>query len=277
MATATTNRRSFLYILVRALLFTSLAAIARGQGCDSSSSSHSKFRWNNLQPFLLFTEYNPWAMSVGSDTPTFALYVDGTAIYWQGDRRSGKYLTAHLSASQIDQLVLVAHLDKVDQFSDCYSIFDGTDAPTNVLIVKTSNGYKTVEVYGPIRQSTSDITKLPADLRIAFETLFGFHTSDAKPWQPSVFEVTIWPYTYAKSTAQWPANFPNLKTPATLPTTHGYHLFIPIEQLAAYQAFVSRLKSKQAVLIDGKKWTIDARFPFPHEVFSSKQAANAAP
>jgi hypothetical protein len=276
MTTATTNRQCSLYMLICALLFTAIAAIAYGQECNGLSSSHPKFRWGGLQPIILFTEYNPWAMSVGSDTPTLVVYTDGTAIYWQGDRRSGKYVTSHLSVSQINQLILTAHLDEIDKFSNCYSTFDGSDAPTNVLTVKTSNGYKTVEVYGPIRQSTSDMAKLPADLRIAFETLFEFHTSDAKPWQPPFFEVTIWPYTYAKSTAQWPANFPNLKDPATLPTTHGYRLFIPIGQLAEYRAFVSRLKSKQAVLIDGKKWTIDARFPFPHEVFSSKQTANAA-
>jgi len=42
-------------------------------------------------------------------------------------------------------------------------------------------------------------------------------------------------------------------------------LFLPFSELKRYEAFVSKLKPTTAVLLDGKKWAISQRFPFPHE------------
>ena len=205
-------------------------------------------------------------MAIGSDTPTFALYADGTAIYWQGDRRSGKYVTANLSPYQVPALISSAHLDKVQIFKDCYSIFDGTDAPTNVLVAKTSQGYKSIEVYGSIRDMEGTAAdRLPIELQTAFKTLLAFRSDQAKPWQPPYFEVIIWPFTYAKSSLTWPSGLPDLADRNTVKGKNSYDLFVPISKLNEYESLARRLKQKQAVLIDGKKWTMSARFPFPHE------------
>jgi hypothetical protein len=42
-------------------------------------------------------------------------------------------------------------------------------------------------------------------------------------------------------------------------------LFLPYSEFDHYEVFVSRLKPTTAVLLDGKKWAISQRLPFPHE------------
>jgi hypothetical protein len=42
-------------------------------------------------------------------------------------------------------------------------------------------------------------------------------------------------------------------------------LFLPYSEVPQYKAFVSKLKPTTAVLLDGKKWAISERLPFPHE------------
>ena len=253
-------------VLVLASLLLCFTLSAQAQDCSDQETAHPAFKWTGTEPLILLTEYNPWAMAVGFDTPTFALYVDGTVIYSQGDRTSGKYVTAHLTQTQVSHWLEAAHLDKLDQFKDCYSIFDGTDAPTNVLVVKTSRGFKSIEVYGMIRHLENvPQTRLPADLQTAFKTLLAFRAEKATPWQPPYFEVIIWPFTYAKSSARWPSSFPGISDQNTQRIRSGYRLFLPITELDQYKDFIATIKPKQAVLLNGRKWTLSARFPFPHE------------
>jgi hypothetical protein len=253
-------------VLGLASLLLWLTLSAKAQDCSDQATAHPAFKWTGTEPLVLLTEYNPWAMAIGSDTPTFALYADRTVIYWQGDRKSGEYVTAHLTLAQVSRWREAAHLDKFDQFKSCYSIFDGSDAPTNVLVVKTLQGFKSIEVYGTIRHlENMPERSLPADLQTAFKMLLGFSAEQATPWQPPYFEVIIWPFTYAKSTARWPSSFPGISDKNTHRTRNGYRLFLPITELDQYKAFIATIKPTQAVLLDARKWAVSARFPFPHE------------
>lgn len=271
--------RELLRIAASTFFLVSMATFpAVAQICSNFASEYPAFHWTGSEPLILLTEYNPWATSIGPDTPTFALYTDGTAIYWQGDRRSGKYVVTHLSTSQINELFATSHLDNVTQFKDCYDLVDYTDQPTNILTLKTSNGFKSIAVYGHVREHDPETqsAKLPVDLRTAFDHLFDFHSEDAKPWQPPFFEVTIWPFEYAKSSIRWPTNFPDLADPRTVKRNQNYHLFVPIAQLDQFEAFETKIKPTQAVVISGKKWATSARFPFPHEESLSSATSNAS-
>ena len=250
--------------LTSLLLWITLSAQA--QDCSDQATAHPAFKWTGAEPLVLLTEYNPWAMAIGSDTPTFALYADGTVIYWHGDRRSGHYVAAHLPSSQVAQLFDTARLNNIEGFKACYSIEDVTDQPTNVLVVKTEQGYKTIEVYGVIRNMENlPPSRLPTELQTAFRTLLAFDTAESHAWQPPYFEVIIWPFTYAKSSVRWPASFPGVADKNTQATRSGFRLYLPIADLDQYKAFVRKIKPTQAVLLDGRKWTVSARFPFPHE------------
>jgi hypothetical protein len=260
------NGIAYMLKRVSVVAFVVCSSLIEAQNCTDLAWAHRKFNWSGTQPLLLLTEYNPWAMVVGSDSPTFALYADGTAIYWEGSGRSGKYLTATLATSEVEQLLKSAHLDRANDFESCYSIEDGTDAPTNVLVVKTEAGYKTIDVYGIIRHSDKiPPSRMPADLQVAFRTLLSFNHPDAHEWKPAYIEVMMWPFSYAKSSVRWPAEFPGISDKNTRHSPRGLELFVPYPELDHYEAFVSRLKPTTAVLMDGKKWAISQRLPFPHE------------
>jgi len=236
------------------------------QSCSSLGSGHPSFKWSGTEPLVLLTEYNPWAMVIGSDSPTFALYSDGTVIYWAGVGRTGKYLTATLATSEVEQLLKSAYLDRAKEFESCYSIEDATDAPTNVLVVKAENGFKTIDVYGAIRQiDRIPPTRMPSELQTALRTLLTFSRPDAREWKPPYVEVMMWPFSYAKSTMPWPVALPGTADKNTRRSARGLELFLPYSERGDYERFALRLKPTTAVLLNGKKWAISERIPFPHE------------
>ena len=252
-----------LLLAVCVLIFSPLN---HAQSCTDLASAHPAFKWTGSQPLVLLTEYNPWAMVIGSDSPTFALYTDGTVIYRNGEGRSGRYVTARLASTEMEELRKSAHLDDVDGFRSCYAIENYTDAPTNVLVVKTAAGYKTIEVYGVIRHMENiSPDRMPTSLQETFRVLLAFTDPNAHIWNPPYLEVMMWPFSYAKSSLPWPANFPGTHDKSTRQSTHGLELFLPFSEFNQYKAFVSKLKPTTAVLLDGKKWAISQRLPFPHE------------
>lgn len=256
-------------VLSRALLGTFVlvcSSLAQAQNCTDLASGHPAFKWAGTEPLVLLTEYNPWAMVIGSDSPTFALYSDGTIIYWKVEGRSGKYMTVTLASSEVAELIKSAHLDLAKSFASCYSIADWTDQPTNVLVVKTETGYKEIEVYGSIRQSdTVAPARMPSDLQDAFHELLAFSRPNSQEWKPPYLEVMMWPFSYAKSSVPWPAEFPGFADKNTRRSSRGLELFLPFSEFIGYKAFVAKLKPTTAVLLDGKKWAISERIPFPHE------------
>jgi hypothetical protein len=267
MTITTLNQKMARFILIAGILFCTIESGAQSQFCSRYASAHPAFKWSGLQPVVLLTEYNPWASAIGSDTATIALYTDGTVIYWQGDRRSGEYVTNHLSPAQVDEFLTTSNLRKPQQFDDCYNIDNVTDLPTNVLVVKTEQSYKTITVYGVIRHNDTrpPLNTVPSALQKIFDTLLGFHVDGSRPWTPPCFELIIWPFTYAKSALAWPIDFPTLRDDSTVKDENSYRLFVPISKLNEYEALEKRRKPTQALLLDGKKWAVSARFPFPHE------------
>jgi hypothetical protein len=246
------------------ILFCS--TLAQAQDCTDLATAHPAFKWAGSQPLVLLTEYNPWAMVIGSDSPTLALYTDGTIIYWSGERRSGKYLTAMLGSSEVENLLKSARLDDLDGLKACYAIADYTDQPTNVLVVETKNGYKTIEVYGAIRQMGNiPADRMPTSLQETFRVLLAFTNPRAHDWNPPYLQVMMWPFSYAKSSLPWPEYFPGTGDKNTRQSAQRMDLFLPYSEVPQYKAFVSKLKPTTAVLLDGKKWAISERLPFPHE------------
>lgn len=168
--------------------------------------------------------------------------------------------------SEVAELFKSARLDETKDFGSCYSIADYTDAPTNVLVVKTETGYKTIDVYGDIRHNDNiPPDRMPSDLQEAFRVLLAFSHPNAQEWKPPYLEVMMWPFSYAKSSVSWPVEFPGIADKNTRRSTRGLELFLPHTEFDHYKAFVSKLRPTAAVLLDGKKWAISERIPFPHE------------
>jgi hypothetical protein len=214
----------------------------------------------------MLTEFNPWAMVVGSDSPTFVLYENGTVIYLK-DR---KYLSAKLPETEVDQFISSLRRDSLTKLADSYTISNWTDQPTNVLLIRTEDkNYKKISVYGNIRPGnakTPCALALPTALSSALLQVLRYDNANSSPWMPEYIEVIVWPFEYAKGkAADWPIQWPGISDSKTLKRKNTYSLFIPESQNEELKKFIAHLKPTQAVRIDNKKWAISTRLPFPHE------------
>ena len=64
---------------------------------------------------------------------------------------------------------------------------------------------------------------------------------------------------------QWPENWPNLESESTVQRSESlYSLYLPKVNFEDFINLISNLNEKQAVEINGKKFSISYRFPFPN-------------
>src|SRR5713101_6378694 len=208
-----------------------------------------------FQPLVMLTEFNPWAMVVGSDSPTFVLYENGTVIYLNEHR----YVSAKLTRAEADAFVSSLGREGLTKLRDSYTISEWTDQPTNVLLVRTDDkNYKKISVYGKIRPlvaKTEEALPLPTELSSALRQVMKYENANSSPWLPEYIEVIIWPFEYAKGKAAvWPIQWPGIGDPKTVKRKETYSLFIPASQNQALKNFIANLKPTQAVRIDNRKW-----------------------
>jgi hypothetical protein len=200
-------------------------------------------------------------MVVGSDSPAFALYSDGTAIFRTKTGLKSTKLT------QTEKAALVQAFDNPDlaAFAGGYDAADATDQPDNRLLVYGKKVPFYISVYGSL-EDKSIRARLPPAIIIAFDRLRNFQEADAQAWLPDNVEVMIWPYEYAPDKSiVWPNRWPHLNDGATRKRGDSYSIFIASTQLSALNEFLASRKEKGAIEIDGKKWAASVRLPFPHE------------
>ncbi|WP_124328539.1 hypothetical protein [Desulfonema ishimotonii] len=108
--------------------------------------------------------------------------------------------------------------------------------------------------------------KLPDEFRRIFRKLTGLNFIEAEKWTPDYIEIMIWPYGNApEKSANWPSGWPSLSHPLTRKRGDSYSLYMPGLEKNDLNDFLDNLKPKQAVLINGDKWSVDCRFVFPGE------------
>lgn len=207
-------------------------------------------------PVVVFTETNPWLMVIGSDVPSFALYADGTVIYRKGE----SYFTAVLPKNEVARIVASARL--ADEVVDI-AISDSTDQPTTTVLLSENGKVSGVRIYGRVVGGESQ-GKLTQRMIETVQTLRKFDAVDARPWLPKNIEVMIWPYEYApEASIGWPRDWPGLKDSATVQRGDSYSLYLPSGHFEELKALLARQKPRGAVKIDGHKWAVAWRLPFP--------------
>jgi hypothetical protein len=222
------------------------------------------------KPLFVLIEYNPWAMVIGADTPTLALYDDGTVIYWRKEGRGGKYVSAKLADSEVSQVLEKVNPQTFTSLESRYEPAGGiSDAPETVMVLRKKDGtHKGVYVYGSIRRA--DDGSYPRGVPNLVADIFHFATTYDNPkateWLPDYIEVIVWPYEYAPDKdLVWPKGWPDLSDPRTVKNGDGYSIYLEKARFEELKAFLAKRRERQAVRISGKKWAIDARLPFPNE------------
>jgi len=216
------------------------------------------------EPLVVLIEQNPWLMVIGSDSPTFALYNNGLLVYL--DKEHKEYRSVSLKSEELDDFIKFLADDKdLYNLENSYNLSEWTDQPTNILFVRHNNRVRKINIYGNL--NNKDVrTKAPKAFLTIFDRIIAYKSESAKTWLPEKIEIMIWPYEYAPEGAlQWPKNWPDINDSNTKKRRETYSIFLDSSLLKELKIFMSKLKQEQAVLINGKKWAISYRYPFPSE------------
>ena len=211
-------------------------------------------------PEVVLLERDPWGQVLGSESPRFALYSDGQAIY----RSDDGFRSVRLSHEELSAIKNPLSAVTFSKFYGNYRIAEATDQPDNNLLLYGSQPVF-LSVYGSLddEQVTS---RLPSAVAEAFDTIRTFDSARSKPWKPAEIEVMIWPYEYAPDPSiPWNEEWPDLSASSTVQRGHSYSLFLPASELEALKHFFARINPRGAVELDGRKWAASYRIPFPQE------------
>lgn len=212
-------------------------------------------------PVVVLLSTDPWRMVIGSDSPTFALYSDGTVIFQQKDG----YRSIKLTQIAMDEMLKPLARPELAQLSGRFEATSWTDQPDNHLLVYNQKMPFYISVYGSLNDDTVR-SKVPDVVLSAFDRLRNFTVPSAQHWLPTRVEVMVWPYEYAPDPSIiWPKKWPTLKSPTTRKRGDSYSIFVPSSELPALKSFLASGRQKGAVEIDRKKWAASIRLPFPHE------------
>lgn len=213
-------------------------------------------------PLVVLLENDPWASVMGSDSPIFALYEDGTVI----QKSANGFITTRLANPEMNQLLGRLDLPSLSRSHGRFDAADATDQPEQNLLIYRTASPVFVSVYGSLKDKVVR-AKIPLEVIDAYDMLAQFKHPKSRAWLPENIEVMIWPYEYApEPSLKWPKEWPGLSDAKTVRRgKDSFSIFMPSTKLADLRAFFKRRNERGAVEIDGQKWSASIRFPFPHE------------
>lgn len=212
-------------------------------------------------PVLVLIKQDAWLDVLGSDSPMFALYEDGTVIWRKGDG----FRTTRLNQSAMERLLAELNPDALRPLYGRYDALQVTDQPEEDLLLYRGERPTFISVYGSL-DSSAVRGSTPTAIVSAYDKLKQFNPPQSTDWLPDSIEVMVWPYAYApEPSIKWPKDLPDLNDPHTLKRGDSFSIYIRSSKLQEVRAFLAHRSEKAAIEIDGKKWMVGIRFPFPTE------------
>ena len=225
--------------------------------------------WNEKygQPIVVLVETDPWLMVIGSDVPTFALYENGQIIYKRVVKKKWKYFEV-TNDREITQKIIKSFgiTDSLMTQQDYIEASSWTDQPTNILLLSFDT-VKQISVYGNLDKKDKETRKqTPKDFLTVYDNIKKFKSNKAKEWLPDHIEVMFTDYSHSpEKPKEWPENWPNLESESTIERNESlYSLYLPKENFEEFIKLISDLKEKQAIEVNGKKFSVSYRFPYPN-------------
>jgi hypothetical protein len=227
--------------------------------------------WNDKygSPIVVLTETNPWLMVIGSDVPTIVLYQYGDIIYKRRTKSSFEYYSNKIDTAEMQKLILSLGItDSLIKMPEYISATQTTDQPTNELILSFDSVY-VKRVYGNLRE-----TEKPSQVREnapkyflkVYDNLLDLTKKRSKKWFPDYVEVMLTDYSYSPEIPlKWPETWPGLSSKMTVKRGDDlYSIYLKKENYDDLIKLIKSLKEKQAIEIDGEKFSISYRFPYPN-------------
>lgn len=215
------------------------------------------------EPLVVLISLPVLSPAMGLETPDFALYADGTAIYRHGDG----FRTVRLDPSERDALVRDLDIPVEAGLARHYQADDWTDGSNVTLYLYGGKSPQVISVYGePSMARVRE--KLPPLVVAAYDRLAHFDPPRATVWMPERIEVVLGLYDPVPESAPlaWPRGWPGLDDPRTVHWKDGrYSLYLPARDLPALDRLLARKAPGQPIAIDGKSCGLMPRIPFPGE------------
>ncbi|WP_419905270.1 hypothetical protein [Kiloniella sp.] len=213
---------------------------------------------------------NPWLMAIGSDSPIFALYEDGKAIFWDQSQGQGKYRYLILDDQKVRDAVAVLHnlKDLAPEYPEPENdtIALPSDLATARIQFSLNNVQRSISVYGGFSENNTGVI-VPSQLYKVYQYFMNHKSITAQVWYPPDVEIMVWPFEYAKNSISWPQDWPDLNSASTYKWGgDSYSIYLPYENLEAFKSLESTGDNGIAVEINGRKWAASYRIPFPHEL-----------
>ena len=217
-------------------------------------------------PEIVLVESNPWAMVIGSDSPSLALYSDGSFIY-RADKPADParpYRIGRLSDADRDGLIVEARTDLALR-KDSYEGSRATDQPSVTLALFDAGKRHAVSVYGsPTDAEVRDT--VPKPFIQLYDRLAAVSPPKVAVWLPERIEVMLWPFENAKGEGvAWPKDWPGLDSPDAVKRGGDglTSVYLPVADYDALRALLYSAKDKGAILVGEKKMAGSVRLPFP--------------
>lgn len=252
--------------------------INSGTSSDAASDGQQKLLSDESRAIVLLYEHNPWAMVLGSDSPTFALYDDGLVIFARANQEGRpEYASVILSEKERAEFLAALPVKEFNELRHEYELDLKTDQPTTVLSVGDRTGLKSVRVYGNLQRPLREDD--PRAFIETYQRLKSFRNARAARWMPEKVELMIWPYESAGEPLAWPKNWPDTAHPTTRKRGTGkdninYSIYLTPAQYERLRKQVES-NSADALLINKRKWAFSFRFPFPNEESWRKRASDS--
>jgi hypothetical protein len=194
-------------------------------------------------------------------------------IFFEAHGKDRGYRIKRLSSEDREDLVQRAKSVFLSQgFKEHYEVHGGTDQPMTKFYFHSAGGSVVTEVYGLECAPTKPfpwekhLEPPPRALLDLNGSLCTTNSEGSEKWSPRYVEVMLWSYEYAKgASVPWPKDWPGLDSSRVKKRGDSYSIFLDASMIPQLQAFISGMKEKSAVLIDGKKMSVSYRMPFPSE------------
>ncbi|MBD0326609.1 MAG: hypothetical protein ICV68_09265, partial [Pyrinomonadaceae bacterium] len=196
---------------------------------------------------VLLYEYNPWAMVIGSDSPSFALYDDGLLIFTRTNQEGRpEYASLTLSEKELNEFLASLPVKEFNELRHEYELDLKTDQPTTVLSIGNKTGFKSVRVYGNLQRSMR--ADDPQAFMLIYRKLKSFEDARAARWMPEKIELMIWPYENAGDPLAWPKGWPDTAHPTTKKKgtskdSINYSIYLTQSQ---YESLLKRVEKESA-------------------------------
>jgi hypothetical protein len=219
------------------------------------------------QPVVVLIETDPWLMVIGSDVPSFALYENGQIIYRKVVDRRYKYFQVKNDREKTQAIIKSFGItDSLMKQPDYIDASFSTDQPTNILVLNFET-VRHLSVYGNLQNPQGGArAKTPRDFLTVYDNIRKFNDDAAVEWLPDTIEVMATRYSYSpEKPLKWNSAWSDIESATTVKRGNDlYSIYLDRKYFEDFIRLLKSLKEKQAVEINGEKYSLTYRLPFPN-------------